>query len=540
MYRHWDLFIKPALECIKINHIVEVGAEGGLNTENLISYCQHENARLTLIDCYPTERLLSICAGYNDFVLIYDEPSLDALRKVVDYEAVIIDGDHNWYTVYNELQLINNTCKGEFPLVFFHDVAWPYARRDLYYTPEQIPREYRHDYKRKGIIPDTSELTDNLGYNESCNNALHEGGPRNGVLTAIEDFINHSNNTFRFATFNGYNGIGVLATESLLNNNPKLQDFFNHMEWVEKIGIAMQNEEIKSITLQLEWIPPVYGTIYFDEGYGFSEDNKANIKVNNRNLFFQWDGQISQELRSFRVDPVEGYCCVVRNLQLIADLDTLTVSAINGIFIDGDIMFDTTDPNILVNIPMGKYSHLHISGTVIFLDKRVYSMFVNKNILLTERVEQLRLEHEQLTSLVSINEEKYQEDKLSMIAELNTATADLSATRAELSTTQTELVLVQTALVSTQAEFNTTRIELFTMQTEKMNLQQYYIENTGKLEYDLTQEKKVNLQLESQVEQLNGEITLYKTNYDAITNSRSWKITKPLRFILGMLKGSNK
>jgi len=29
-------------------------------------------------------------------------------------------------------------------LVFYHDVGWPSARRDLYCAPDQIPAEFRH------------------------------------------------------------------------------------------------------------------------------------------------------------------------------------------------------------------------------------------------------------------------------------------------------------------------------------------------------------------------------------------------------------
>ena len=29
------------------------------------------------------------------------------------------------------------------PLLLFHDVLWPHARRDTYYAPERIPEEHR-------------------------------------------------------------------------------------------------------------------------------------------------------------------------------------------------------------------------------------------------------------------------------------------------------------------------------------------------------------------------------------------------------------
>ncbi len=64
---------------------------------------------------------------------------------------MFLDGDHNWYTVFHELRLIEEHCQRNerlFPLVLLHDLGWPYGRRDLYYNPETIPAEYRQPYAR--------------------------------------------------------------------------------------------------------------------------------------------------------------------------------------------------------------------------------------------------------------------------------------------------------------------------------------------------------------------------------------------------------
>ena len=59
-------------------------------------------------------------------------------------DAVIVDGDHNYYTVSEELRLIGERAPGaELPLLLFHDVCWPHARRDDYFAPEQIPADHR-------------------------------------------------------------------------------------------------------------------------------------------------------------------------------------------------------------------------------------------------------------------------------------------------------------------------------------------------------------------------------------------------------------
>ena len=54
---------------------------------------------------------------------------------------MVIDGDHNYFTVREELRLIGERAPGaELPLLLFHDVCWPHGRRDDYFDAEQIPR----------------------------------------------------------------------------------------------------------------------------------------------------------------------------------------------------------------------------------------------------------------------------------------------------------------------------------------------------------------------------------------------------------------
>ena len=73
--------------------------------------------------------------------------------------------------------------------MMFHDVAWPHARRDTYYVPERIPEEHRqplaHEVYLVAIEPGVSE-DGGLAFIWA---AEREGGPRNGTLTAIEDFV---------------------------------------------------------------------------------------------------------------------------------------------------------------------------------------------------------------------------------------------------------------------------------------------------------------------------------------------------------------
>ena len=114
-------------------------------------------------------------------------PSLSALRQIPLPDAVIIDGDHNYYTVSEELRLIAERASGGLPLLVFHDVSWPHGRRDAYFAPERIPEEHRQPLAEgAGLFPGERGLKfGGLTYKWA---AAREGGARNGVLTAVEDF----------------------------------------------------------------------------------------------------------------------------------------------------------------------------------------------------------------------------------------------------------------------------------------------------------------------------------------------------------------
>src|SRR5207244_1635871 len=112
-----------------------------------------------------------------------------ALPELPLPDAIVIDGDHNYYTVSEELRLIGERAADTgLPLLLFHDVLWPHGRRDDYFDASAIPADARHPVvpEGDGIFPgEPGSGPGGLPYPRS---AAQEGGPRNGVLTAIEDF----------------------------------------------------------------------------------------------------------------------------------------------------------------------------------------------------------------------------------------------------------------------------------------------------------------------------------------------------------------
>lgn len=191
MYQLFETHIRPFLDERKPKMLLEIGVLRGDNTLRLLEWCSVNDAHLTSLDPVAwegdlPEEVKRPMEGYKykrgqdsfeDHQIVPEAleevfrrglgrywtciktRSLDYLDSP-DFQAAdvyIIDGDHNYYTVSKELELIHQRGHpGD--VVLFNDVAGTWSRKDLYYDPEFIPAEYL-------------------------------GGSRQGVLTAIENFL---------------------------------------------------------------------------------------------------------------------------------------------------------------------------------------------------------------------------------------------------------------------------------------------------------------------------------------------------------------
>jgi len=265
IYRFWDTFIEPVLKKLQPAGIVEIGCEFGKNTRNLVEFCVKHGATLYAIDPEPKFDVATWEQHYGDCFVFYRSLSLNAIPLVDRFDVLLIDGDHNWYTVFNELKLIEKRCwelEQSFPLIMLHDVGWPYGRRDLYYNPQNIPEAYRKPYAKKGVRPGFPELVDDGGLNPHLFNSLYENNYQSGVLTAVGDFIKDTEQNLEFIYIPGHHGLGILFPVRL-KENKELAEFINAfsispvmIKHVENIEASRVNAEIKKLeqraTLQMK------------------------------------------------------------------------------------------------------------------------------------------------------------------------------------------------------------------------------------------------------------------------------------------------
>ena len=186
LLEHRDL-IFGCLDAAGARRIVEIGSETGGFTKALVDWASEHGATVATVEPRPTAEIARLAESNEHFELV-EGRSPDALAEAGAADVYVIDGDHNYWTVSRELEI----AFAETPtLAVLHDVGWPCARRDQYYAPDALPADAVHPHSfDKGRAPDEPGLVDG-GFRGAGEFAVadREGGPANGVLTAVEDFV---------------------------------------------------------------------------------------------------------------------------------------------------------------------------------------------------------------------------------------------------------------------------------------------------------------------------------------------------------------
>ena len=231
MNRLWNVLVRPILEEINAQYIVETGTDLGLNTKNILEYCVDNNAHLTIIDPLPKFDINKLKEEYDDIFEIYTELSSDRLQLLKDYDAIFIKGYHNHDTIYNELKTIEKSFKtNKFPIIF---LCGP-----------------------KTEITPSSDRSTQLDISTDPNNIIDEDN-MNGIIEAADDFIKESSLNLSFRYINASNGLGIIyVTDKELDNtvekiieSPDLIDILEKERIELKIianNLTVQNNDLES------------------------------------------------------------------------------------------------------------------------------------------------------------------------------------------------------------------------------------------------------------------------------------------------------
>ena len=197
----WPL-IEPVLMLLQPRRLCEIGVETGIFTARLLAWGRKNHCAYVGIDPAPAAEVAAWirhadagepAAPANQ---LFTALSLEVLPDLERCGVYFLDGDHNYHTVRNELELIQRAVDPQAesaagPVIFMHDVGWPFGRRDMYHQPDAIPPEARHPYSAHlgASLEEVELIAGGFRAPGQYSIALHAGGPRNGVLTAVEDFL---------------------------------------------------------------------------------------------------------------------------------------------------------------------------------------------------------------------------------------------------------------------------------------------------------------------------------------------------------------
>ncbi|MGH8978121.1 MAG: TylF/MycF/NovP-related O-methyltransferase, partial [Acidimicrobiia bacterium] len=232
MFPFWEVAIAPILEAAGAKRVVEIGAARGETTVLMLERLGPD-AELHVIDPVPEFDPAEHERQFPGRYIFHRDTSHNVLPQLGPMDAALVDGDHNWYTVYHELKMLEAGAQRSgvlLPVTLMHDVGWPYGRRDLYYDPEDVPAEHRQPYRRAGMRPGHEHLMPSGGLNPTMFNAEMEGGPHNGVMTALDDFLSEYDRPVRTLVIPIYFGLAIVVDEEWFDRRPELATVLDRLE----------------------------------------------------------------------------------------------------------------------------------------------------------------------------------------------------------------------------------------------------------------------------------------------------------------------
>ena len=179
----------------KVKNVIFTGSFNGI--DEIQEYCDENNIVCDFID-----------SNDNDVDNRSEPITLTKLENIKNFDAIFLNDDANWYTIYNELNIIKNNNE-VFPLVFICNNVFPNQRRDSYWNPKIIPEEFLNEFSDEFQYNGIS-LSDDLFH------AIDVNTPKNGVLTAIDDFLSE-NNSIKLSDIKFVNGIVILYPENSIS-----------------------------------------------------------------------------------------------------------------------------------------------------------------------------------------------------------------------------------------------------------------------------------------------------------------------------------
>jgi predicted O-methyltransferase YrrM len=176
-YHGYIPLVKNYLDQFETPTVLEVGLDRGITSIPVVTHLarKHEAFVFFGIDVLLQESL-KITLSYIDYaekqsVRLCQGNSLDVLPKLVaqkaKFDVLLIDGDHNYYTVAKELEYLDDLTH-ENSLVIIDDYHGRWGDKDLWYSDR---KEYEavaeatkpQETEKHGVRPAVDEFVEKIG-----------------------------------------------------------------------------------------------------------------------------------------------------------------------------------------------------------------------------------------------------------------------------------------------------------------------------------------------------------------------------------------
>lgn len=179
-YHGYIPHIKKFLTSIDAPKVLEIGLDKGITTIPLITFLirAHRNFEFIGVDILLQESLVTILNNIDYLegqkVKLSQENSMEFLPKLSEsgqkIDVILIDGDHNYHTVKNELRYLDDISKSN-TVVIIDDYHGRWSDKDMWYKE-------RPGYENVSV---------------ATNPLMTE---KQGVKSAVDEFLEQNSNWF--------------------------------------------------------------------------------------------------------------------------------------------------------------------------------------------------------------------------------------------------------------------------------------------------------------------------------------------------------
>ena len=262
MHAPWNSVLQSLIKAVERTRVLCLGSETESHQDKLAEAICSLGIQFTLVGSKASFDREALKRKHGPLFQLIQNNNPSSLENYFPADLVFIRGASNWFTVFNHLKLVESLCdKGgyTFPVVGVFNTGWPYGRRDSYAEHSEVPAQFKQPHKTGGLIPGSNGVHLSAGFDLNSEHAIEEGGSKNGVLTAIDEFISSTSQELRLTTLEGLHGISLVYSQEVLSRNSNLNNLIKdfspstilaeHLSEVEKQRVLAEVEKASLINL---------------------------------------------------------------------------------------------------------------------------------------------------------------------------------------------------------------------------------------------------------------------------------------------------